>query len=430
MKRLIFLIMLIVSRVLTYAQNNLQINIMDITNSGVNYYNVCLEEGYQQAVIYGQTGCSEFYWEVTLMNGSWYNSNENPLVIDIGNYVDDDYLNIAYYGCSSYNQSFALQFHETHVPISSTETIWKHQGESILLEVPLNYNYEYSWSTGGTTHQIEVTESGIYTCIVSDVCGTSTLTFIVCDNVEISLATCDLESNLNMVTWPTTVAQAEYIDHLNVKRDGMMVATANYSDGFFLDNIGSDAAPRTYSLIAVGTDGTECPIESYPKETIHMSYLLGVGNTVEVGWNQPSGYDLVGYNICEWNSNGKDGELTVIDFVGAGVTSYTCQTSQFDNGNIVVQGVEAGKTENRLLSNRSWELVGVGEQQVQNFKIYPNPSNGTFTVEGASTLTIYSMLGQIMATSYSENGVHSFTLAPGIYFIKSDEGISKKVVVQ
>ena len=59
-----------------------------------------------------------------------------------------------------------------------------------------------------------------------------------------------------------------------------------------------------------------------------------------------------GYNICEWTPDkslpfGGAGErsetegLRVIDFVGASVTSYTCQASQFDNGYVVIQGVEA-----------------------------------------------------------------------------------------
>ena len=234
-----------------------------------------------------------------------------------------------------------------------------------------------------------------------------------------------------MVTWQTNPAQALYIDHVIVKRDGLQVGTANYSDGFYLDAIGSGAASRTYTIIAVTTDGTECPIVSYPKETIHMAYLTGMNNTIEVNWNIPTGYDLLGYNICEWTPNGKDGDLTVIDYVGAGVTSYTCTENLFNNGYVVVQGVENGKTESRLLSNRSDEsIVGIGEHLKQNFKIYPNPSTGAFTVEGASNLTVFNTLGQVIATSHSENGTHTFSLRSGIYFIKSDEGVVKKVVVE
>jgi len=428
MKKFLIIVFWLIICISAWSQNNFNICITEIVN-GQNFQ-FC-ENEYDEIVISKDTTCNGFVsWNVLVFPSGdeyYYETNEITVNSAIGNELEIRY----YDGCNIPIRIFAIHFHgfQPNEPWSQ-EFIWKRYGETISLEAPYGDDLEYQWSTGSHQQSINLTEPGVYWIRVYNDCGELTDTIQVRDNVEISLATCDLESNLNMVTWPTTVAQAEYVDHLNVKRDGITVATANYSDGFFLDNIGSDAAPRTYSLVAVGTDGTECPIESYPKETIHMSYLLGVGNTVEVGWNQPSGYDLLGYNICEWNPNSKDGDLTVIDFVGAGVTSYTCQASQFDNGNIVVQGVEAGKTENRLLSNRSWEILNVGEQPVQNFKIYPNPSNGTFTVEGVSTLTIYSMLGQIIATSQSENGVHTFTLAPGIYFIKSDEGTSKKVVVQ
>ena len=35
-----------------------------------------------------------------------------------------------------------------------------------------------------------------------------------------------------------------------------------------------------------------------------------------------------------------------------------------------------------------------------------------------------------MATSYDEDGIHTFNLTPGLYFVKSGEGMTKKVVVQ
>ena len=272
-----------------------------------------------------------------------------------------------------------------------------------------------------------MTEAGIYSVIVSDFCGSETYSIEVRDNVEIDLATCDLESNLNMVTWPTTVAQAQYIDHVIVKRDGMQVGTVDYSDGYFVDNIGSGAASRTYTLVAIATDGTECPIVSYPKETIHMSYTLGMNNTIEIGWNTPTGYDLLGYNICEWHED--DGSLTVIDFVGASVTSYTCSQSQFDEGYVVVQGVEADKNaESRLLSNRSLDLVGLGENEATAFMVYPNPAKGRFTVEGAGTMTVTNTLGQTVLTQEIDEKA-TVELPQGMYFVKLG-GATRKIVVE
>ena len=426
MKKLFMAVFAALLWVTAYPQNYLRLNITEIQDwQSLNY---CTTQ-YDSVVIEKEPGCTAFVsWSVRLNDGNTQGYQTDEIVLIPGSNADS-YAITYYSNCSISSREFWVNFSTFEAPYPwATQYMWKRVGDQVTLEAWGGYSYQ--WSTGATDNYITVTEPGTYWVRIYNDCGELYDTIQVRDNVEIELATCDLVTNLNMVTWQTTTAQAQYIDHVIVKRDGLNVGTANYSEGSFLDDIGSDLAQRTYTLTAVATDGTECPIVSYPKETIHMAYLTGVNNTIEVNWNTPTGYDLLGYNICEWNPNDKDGDLTVIDFVGAGVTSYTCQASQFDNGNIVVQGVEAGKTENRLLSNRSWEILNVSEQPVQNFKIYPNPSNGTFTVEGVSTLTIYSMLGQIIATSQSENGVHTFTLAPGIYFVKSGEGMVKKVVVE
>lgn len=305
--------------------------------------------------------------------------------------------------------------------------IWKRPGDTITLGNPELDFLEFQWSTGETTPTIDVVDDGTYSVEVNDPCGPRTFSIEVRDNVEITLATCDLESNHNMVIWQTTPEQAEYVSQVEVKRDGLVVGTVPYTDGQFIDNIGSDAASRTYTVTAIATDGTPCPLTSYPKETIHMSYTLGVNNTIELGWNAPTGYDLIGYNICEWNA--ATNALTAIDFVGAGVTSYTCQESMFDHGNIVVQGVEAGKDgETRLLSNRSWEIVGLGEHEAATFSVYPNPSSGVFTVEGTGTLRVTNMLGQTIKETEID-GMLFMKLPQGLYFITVDE-MTRKVVVE
>ena len=249
--------------------------------------------------------------------------------------------------------------------------------------------------------------------------------------MEVELATCDLETNLNMVTWPTTTAQAEYVSQVEIKRDGLLVGTAPYTDGYFIDNIGSDAASRTYTVTALATDGTPCPITSHPKETIHMASLTGINNPIEVNWNAPTGYELLGYNICEWNAN--DGTLTTIDYVGASVNSYTCQEAQFDEGYIVIQGVEAGKDgETRLLSNRSSETVGVEENGPSTssgtLTVYPNPSAGRVTIEGSGLLTITNVLGQTVLAREID-GKESIGLPRGLYFVKLNAR-TRKIVVE
>lgn len=71
----------------------------------------------------------------------------------------------------------------------------------------------------------------------------------------------------------------------------------------------------------------------------------------------------------------------------------------------------------------------VPENRSQALIVYPNPTNGIFTVAGARNVTVFNALGQAVATNRSDNGTHTFALPSGIYFIKADEMV-KKVVVE
>ena len=432
MKKLATLICVLALCVICQAQNYFHMNITGIEPAET--YDFC-ENEYDGVIIAKDPDCANFAWSVLVFPAGesyYYTTNEITITPNMGNRFQINYND----NCTIHSRLFHIEFHNFQVTEPwSQNFIWKRTGTNVTLEAPYGYDLEYQWSNGSHQRTITVTQPGTYWVHIYNDCGELYDTIQVRDNAEITLATCDLETNHNMVTWPTTPAQAEYVGQVEIKRDGVAIdnGMVDYSAGTFIDEIGSDAASRTYTITAIGTDGVPCPIMSYPKETIHMAYLTGINNTIELNWNAPTGYDLMGYNICEWHPGSKDGDLTIIDYVGAGVTSYTCSESMFDQGNVVVQGVETGKgrTESRLLSNRSWEIVGIGEHHAnQSLKVYPNPSNGTFTVEGAKTLTITNVMGQSITTRYDENGTHSISLPRGIYIVKSGDGTVKKVVVK
>lgn len=75
-------------------------------------------------------------------------------------------------------------------------------------------------------------------------------------------------------------------------------------------------------------------------------------------------------------------------------------------------------------------ITGINEEASALFMVYPNPANGAITVEGTKDITIFNTLGQAVATSHSEDGTHTFTLPLGIYFVKAEGGMVKKVVVE
>ena len=156
-------------------------------------------------------------------------------------------------------------------------------------------------------------------------------------------------------------------------------------------------------------------------------------------WNIPfveegANGTLTFFQICKYDP--ATGEITVVDQVNASITDYTCGVNQFDGGQAVIAAVfNDGKgVEELSFSNLTTDILGINEDGPSTgsraLTVYPNPANGTFTVAGASTLTVINTLGQAVATSHSANGTHTFTLPSGIYFLKSEEGAVQKVVVE
>jgi hypothetical protein len=73
-------------------------------------------------------------------------------------------------------------------------------------------------------------------------------------------------------------------------------------------------------------------------------------------------------------------------------------------------------------------ITGVEDWMSKTVKVYPNPTNGIFTVEGNGHLSIRNILGQEILTKEIE-GKATFELTQGVYFISLD-GVTQKIVVR
>ncbi|MBR6432066.1 MAG: hypothetical protein IKS64_04365, partial [Muribaculaceae bacterium] len=340
MKKLILLAMLLCNIIVANAQYNETMRYNTQRNDTVLYienieggsvFAICANK-YDRVLIYAQQGCTGFHWEGSPFD--W--SEENPLTL---NHENASVFSVTYFGCDMI-KGFSGYFITTLVPTSSTRTIWKRQGYTETLEAvgadSLGW-FSYHWNTGEDTGIIDIVNPGIYTCEISDICGTSTRTFIVKDNVELYRATVDLATNLNKVTWQTTPVQAEYISQVKVERDGMVVGTAPYMDGQFIDNIGSENAARNYRLTGIDMDGNECPIPSYQKGTLHVDYSPNASNPnkLNMAWTPPfieegAPISVSYFQICKYDPT--TGEVTVIDQIGANNTIGSYDVNLFDGG--------------------------------------------------------------------------------------------------
>ena len=162
-----------------------------------------------------------------------------------------------------------------------------------------------------------------------------------------------------------------------------------------------------------------------------MAFLPDINGNVEMTWNQPildgAPIHINRFEICEYNPNSN--EINVIDFVSSVTTSYSCNQSMFDYGYPLIRAViEDGRGEKDMLSNRTEDLVGLDEMETGTLRIYPNPSNGVFNIEGEGTLHIVNVLGQEVM-SKEIDGKTTIELPQGMYFVKLGD-VTRKVVVE
>lgn len=429
-KFLLIVIILVSSLVVANAQNDTILYIEDYQNG--DDVPICVEK-YQRVLIYPQNGCDGFVW---VYNGDYH--WDNPVILETT--VERSWI-ISYYGCDLECAIF-VDFKEGRVPDPFSHTIWKRRTEMDSLAAvghdsigwPFNY-YSFLWSTGETERVINVTEPGTYTCEISDPCGSATRTFIVRDNVEIYRAGVDLRTGLNRPTWRTTPEQAEYISEVKVERDGFVVGTVPYTQGYFLDNIGSENAARNYRLTGILSDGTECPIPSYQKGTPHVDYSPNANNPnkLNMAWTPPyieegAPVSILYFQICKYDPETE--EITVIDQIGANNTIASYDNDLFDGGNAVL-GVlfnESRDDDEVSFSNKSEEIMAVSEIQNTYFNIYPNPATTFITIEGFGFITITNVVGQTMMTK-EISGKETISLPQGVWFVEMN-GEKRKVVVE
>lgn len=431
MKKLLLLALVLTNFMFVKAQNYDTLYIADIPYHGAVFH-YCSQE-YDGVIIYGlpNWNCE---WTV---NGDHFSSDSIVVLNTEYSYY------ITYIGGG--NRNFNIFFH-TPLETSpfSEPVLWKRPNETITLTIEGGnfdpYDYEYLWSNGSNEWSIEVTQPGIYFVTITSIygCGSETFSVEVRDNVEIYRSGVDPATNKNRVLWQTTPTQAEYISNVKVERDGMVVGTVPYTDGQFLDNIGSENAARIYRITGIASDGTECPLPSYQFGTFNTIISPDIANPslMNFTWEDPfieegSPYSIVAYRIGRFNE--ATGEFIAIDQVSAQVHIAKYNMDLFDGDYGLVAAVfndaKNRDYEELAFSNRSDSgIVGIGEQNSETFEIYPNPAKGRFTVEGTGTVTVTNTLGQTILTQEID-GKATIELPRGMYFVKLG-GATRKVVVE
>ena len=437
MKRFILLTMLLVSNIMLMFAENRNDTIIYMTNHPSEVV-VCLNR-FSGVEIYGPE-CENYTWTVRLNGGPNQHPQGNPITIEG---VYGDCYSIAYNGCG-FSWNFNICFNDDRsVPNSFTHDEWMHTGDTLMLHAVQNVGdsiyYNFHWSTGEggfAVWEIPVLQRGTYICTIPAMCGTAVRTFNVEESVEIHRAGVDLETGLNKPTWHYNPELADVYDQVKVIRDGFVVGTVPYEQGYFLDAIGSENAARTYQIVGILPNGTECPITSYGKGTPHVDYSENASNPnkLNMAWTPPyiqegANVAISYFQICKYDP--ATGQVTVIDQIGPNNTIASYNKDLFDGGYAVLGVVfnDGRDNEDVSFSNRSEDIIeAVGEQSGRDLRIYPNPAKGRVTIEGKGMAIITNALGQTILTQEID-GKATIELPQGIYFVKLG-GTTRKIVME
>ena len=134
---------------------------------------------------------------------------------------------------------------------------------------------------------------------------------------------------------------------------------------------------------------------------------------------EPCGTEIFAYDLIDGEENPKLSCLW-----DDGETSYS--RIVYDDGTYTVTVSDSC---GRQVTN-VWlvgDYTGVHESVASSPSIYPNPSNGVFTIEGSGTYSIYNTVGQLVKTINVE-GKQEIVLPSGLYFVRNDETTTKVVV--
>jgi PKD-like domain/Concanavalin A-like lectin/glucanases superfamily/FG-GAP-like repeat/IPT/TIG domain/Secretion system C-terminal sorting domain len=358
-------------------------------------------------------------------------------------------------------------------------------GEVFTVPAIANSSY-YVWSlpsgasivAGDSTNSITVdfavgASPGAIVVYGENACGVGTSTslnfsFVEVTPSDICMVTVDSNSVYNHVIWNKPVAID--IDSFRIYRE---VTSNNYvhigsvhydSLSVYVDSVYIPFAdPNTtffrYKMSSVDTCGNESPLSAHHR-TLFMQANVGLGGVVNLNWNPYEGA-LVDYFRIMRDSTGQ-GNWEAIDSVPGTTFVYTdvnppTSVSVINIGYKLqtIWAISCSPSRNIVTSESNLKdvpaaLITVPEHVLaQQIGIYPNPSDGNFTlvypysVQGYD-LVVHNALGQIVYEAHvSAGSMHAGenvlylplnTLARGTYYLTMTNGETeaahKKLIIQ
>ena len=161
-----------------------------------------------------------------------------------------------------------------------------------------------------------------------------------------------------------------------------------------------------------------------------------VENTIPLGWD----YSYCDYTNC-YSSSITSGVMKKVGPTQMGFIKVTLSATTADNALLRFRVYNNGFPENAdtLTFIYNSTLGTLENELIKNISVYPNPSNGEFTINNIpenSSVTILNSLGQavVIENDISSKYTLSSNLNPGVYFLKISKNnknyTTKKLIIK
>lgn len=314
----------------------------------------------------------------------------------------------------------------------------------------------YEWITPNVNSEecrIRITDS--YANSASDI--SEAFTILPYPETPVCMVSVDSNTNHNVIIWEKPVSEliADFLIYKETDESNVyeIIDTISYEEVPMVADLGSNPAirPYRYKIGFRDSDNRVFPPGDY-HQTIHLTIGQGVGSSFNLIWTPYIGFNYSSYNILRKIG---DGNYEQIATVSASFNSYTdfnvpskdvayiVSINRSSGCNIGVRSTEFSEVYSNVASAG---FVSVAEKEMNNFTVYPVPSNDWINIQFGEiskqnvNVSIVDLTGRIIYSdesviAYSGHvySINSSNFAEGLYLlhIYSDGNRSiKKIVVR